>query len=337
MVKLSQIFCAALLAVASTSVTSAQETQVLNFASPSPPTAGLNVQVFPQWVDAINQAAGGEIEVKLRMGGQMATPRNVYERLQSDVIQIGWMIVPQSPRAFPLLSSLELPFVVPNSEVGSAALWNMVANGGLDRDTEGLKILGVVAFPNQSIHVTNEIGSLNDIAGLKIAASGRTSTSLISELGAAPISILLPERYQAISKGTVDGTIVPFTGVPSFKLDEVTKYHINGDFGSAAAIVFMKQDTFDALSPVAQAALEKASGYEFSKNFGAFWDRYSAGIVERIGQREDQTMISLTEDEITKMGKVERKLFAEWSSNTQGGAAFLEQYRAEVAKIQDQQ
>ncbi|QJR18882.1 TRAP transporter substrate-binding protein [Pelagibacterium halotolerans] len=306
----------------------------MNFVSPSPPQAHLNVEIMPQFVEAVNQAAGGELDVQLRTGGQMANAGNVYDRLQSDVIQIAFSPVPQLPKSFPLLSAVELPFIIPDAETGSEALWNLVESGALDADFEGLKVLGITAFPSTTIHTNADVGVLDDVAGLRLAGSGQALTSLIQELGAAPISLNVSDQYQAIDRGTVDGTVMIWTAFQPFRLAEVTSHHVEGPFGSAVAMVFMTEEKFESLSPTAQAALEQAGGREFSRQFGAFWDRVASEAREQTAALEGHEIVDLSDQDIEVLREKSAAVIEAWKSSTEGGPEFLDALEAEIAAIQ---
>jgi TRAP-type transport system periplasmic protein len=61
--------------------------------------------------------------------------------------------------------------------------------------------------------------------GLKIRIPGGPPTEMIKALGAVPAPIPMPDMYQALDKGVVDGMGVPWEAVQGFRLYEVAKYY----------------------------------------------------------------------------------------------------------------
>ena len=50
----------------------------IKFASPTPPKAHLNVQVFGPWAKEVTAASGGTLKVELVAGPTLASHNNVY-------------------------------------------------------------------------------------------------------------------------------------------------------------------------------------------------------------------------------------------------------------------
>ncbi len=63
----------------------------------------------------------------------------------------------------------------------------------------------------------------------------RTGAWVIEALGAAPVAMPVPDLPQALSEGVVDGALIPWEIVPPLKLQEQTKYQIEGADRPASA------------------------------------------------------------------------------------------------------
>ena len=85
------------------------------------------------------------------------------------------------------------------------------------------------------------------------------------------------EVYQAISRGTADGAMMPFTGMETFKIYEVAKQHLDVALGSDSSTIFMNKQRYDALPAQAKAAIDKNSLLALSRKLGAAtqaeWER----------------------------------------------------------------
>ena len=81
------------------------------------------------------------------------------------------------------------------------------------------------------------------------------------------------ETYQALSRGIADVSLMPYTGMAVFKINEVTKYHLDAALGSDAALLFMTKKRYDALPAQAKAAIDKLSYGDLSRKFGARTDQ----------------------------------------------------------------
>ena len=91
-----------------------------------------------------------------------------------------------------------------------------------------------------------------DFKGLKMRAPTRQTNKLLGALGATPVAMPLPALADALSKGVVDGYLLPWEVIPSIKAHELTKYHTETDpkFRALYTAVFtlaMNQAKYDSL------------------------------------------------------------------------------------------
>ena len=52
---------------------------------------------------------------------------------------------------------------------------------------------------------------------------------VLAALGATPVGMPVPQVPEALSKGVIDGTILPYEVMPALKVDELTKFHSGPD------------------------------------------------------------------------------------------------------------
>jgi TRAP-type C4-dicarboxylate transport system substrate-binding protein len=81
-----------------------------------------------------------------------------------------------------------------------------------------------------AIHTVDKpVKSVADLKGLKMRAPTRQVTKLIGALGAIPVGMPLPGIPDALSKGTINGAVIPWEVVPAVKVNELTKFHAEFD------------------------------------------------------------------------------------------------------------
>jgi TRAP-type C4-dicarboxylate transport system substrate-binding protein len=111
-----------------------------------------------------------------------------------------------------------------------------------------IKSLGPLVPGPVTTGSTKPIRRLEDLKGLKIRALGGV-VPVFKALGATPVAIPLPEVYEALQRGTIDGfTGVPYHLVAAFKFYEVTKYILNIGAGIyTAGSLYMNLDVWNKL------------------------------------------------------------------------------------------
>ena len=76
-------------------------------------------------------------------------------------------------------------------------------------------------------------------------------------MGAQTISLPSPAAYEAMNRGTADGTILSWNVYFTFKIGEVAQYHIDQSMGTAAGMIFMTRKVYDGLPAGGEAAVDK--------------------------------------------------------------------------------
>jgi TRAP-type C4-dicarboxylate transport system substrate-binding protein len=203
----------------------------------------------------------------------------------------------------------------------------MYEKGVFADEFDTVRPLAMWTFPNAALHTKSVIKTLEDVKGKKLAASSAISGKVIVALGGAQVTFRPDETYQAISRGIADGTLMPFTGTATFKINEVVKYHLDAALGSDAALVFMSKKKYDSLPPQAKAAIDRYSYGAFSEKLGRLTD-------EQWAEKRDVVKAStstLPPQEEARWKKAVAPLAAQWAKETPDGQKVLQAFRAEVA------
>jgi len=78
---------------------------------------------------------------------------------------------------------------------------------------------------NPNIIATSDkpVQSLSDLKGLKLRSPAGASTDMVTAWGGTPILMGPGDMYQSIEKGVIEGCVFEYSGIGSFKLNEVLK------------------------------------------------------------------------------------------------------------------
>ncbi|HLI20455.1 MAG TPA: TRAP transporter substrate-binding protein, partial [Stellaceae bacterium] len=303
----------------------------LTLATLDPPPTPLNTQELHPWADRVNAAGKGVVQIVVRDGTEIANQQNIYDRVLSDVVQIGRGTQSFIGGKFPLSEVVALPFVIDNGETASVAFWRLYRSGLLDSEYNDTMPLFFGILPPQALHLTKAPNAIDDLGGLRVAVATKNGAEIVSRLGGAPQSIQLIDLYPALQRGAADGVMINWPAFPPFKLNEVTRYHIEAPFGGSATMIFMAKKKWDALPRAAQKVLAENSGEAESRRFGAFWDTASdqgRAMVAAMGTQ--QTIVDLTPAQSAALKSKIAPMAAEWTKATPGGAKVLQALRADL-------
>ncbi len=178
-----------------------------------------------------------------------------------------------------------------------------------------------------------------DLKGKKMRIPTRTGAWVIETLGASPLATPVPEVPQALSKKTIDGTLLPWEIVPPLKLQNQINYFIEGHdktrLGTTSFQVSMNQARWDGLPDDIKKAFKDASGCDWWAKVGEIWragDDFGIGLATKAGKEH----ITLTEAETKVFMDTLAPVVDRWIEEVNGkgldGAALVEKARALIAK-----
>ena len=313
----------------------AADPTVLRFASGQmPPVSPTDVPNFyKQWADRVTADSKGALTVDLRQGMAIASVTNMYDRVLNDVVQIGFVLFNYVEGKFPLAEVAALPNTADNAEHGSRALWRIYQSGALDSEFNEMKPLMLIVLPQSLVHLKAAPKSLVDLTGQRIVGPTQMTGLAAKYMGAQTISLPSPAAYEAMTRGTADGTILSWNVYFTFKIGEVAHYHIDQSMGTAAGMIFMTRKVYDGLSPDAKAAIDKNSGEAASAELAGWWDRDNANNRNIAQHDAKQTVVTLPPDTAAKWEQRLDGADAEWMQSRPGVDKVLAQYKQYLAEI----
>jgi TRAP-type C4-dicarboxylate transport system substrate-binding protein len=234
---------------------------------------------------------------------------------------------------FPRTQVADLPFLSDNTEKSSIALWRLYAKGALAPEYNRVKVLALFNFPSSLLNTNKPIKTVEDLKGQKYAVSTRMAGQVAEALGVAPVTLTPSEIYEALNRGVVDGAFIAWTAVRTFKLDDVTKYHVEVPLGEAPAFVFMNKDAYAKLPEKARQAIDKYSGESFARRLGAANQSADRSESEAVAAKRGQTVTKLTPEQYALWQKRIEPVIDAWAKQTPEGAKVLAAYREELKKV----
>jgi len=184
------------------------------------------------------------------------------------------------------------------------------------------------------------VKTLADFKGLKMRAPTRQTNRLLAALGASPVGMPLPAIPDAVSKGTIDGFLLPWEVMPSLKLQEMVKYHSETDpsrpaLYSAVFVFAMNQARYDSLPADLKKVIDNNSGAAYSQAIGKVWDS-SQAAGRKAAQERGNTFYTVPASELDNWVKASAPLYDGWIADMDGrgmpGKAMLQDARDLLAK-----
>lgn len=233
-----------------------------------PAQANVPKQILDPWADKIEKESGGRIEIQrfpaMQLGGK---PPELMDQVIDGVADIVWTVVGYTPGRFPRTEVFELPFTMTNAEAVSKAYWQLAEETMMDQDFKDVKVLGLWVHGPGLIHSKEPVEKLADLNGVKLRAPTRVTNKMFQSFGATPVGMPVPAVPEALSKGVIDATVIPWEVTQALKVNELVSNHTSfGDQSlyTTTFIFAMNKDRYDALPDDLKAVIDANSGVEFS-------------------------------------------------------------------------
>lgn len=316
------------------------DTVTLNVASWAGPNHAISAVGLKTWAEEIERKSQGTLQLEISF--PPVHPKVMYDRVREGVSDISWGFNGYTPGRFTTYRIVELPGLGAGSEAASVAYWR-THEKHLSKANEypGVKLLSLFAQPPSVIHSRDKLSSVQDMEDKKIRVGGGIQGEIASHLGMVGVQAPVPEAYNMLKEGVVDGTFFPAETALSFKLTEVTNHQLglrSGLFGGAYFVV-MNPESFADLSAEHQAIIEETTGEMLARRIGKAWDAAEDAAIEKL--QKAGTFRFANEDLENKMMDSLKPLQAQFIEDAEDidvdGRAALTFLRAQASKVAGQE
>ena len=271
----------------------------------------------------------------MQLGG---APPQLFDQAKDGVADITWTVLGYTPGRFNKSEVFELPFMSGLAEKSSRAFWEYVQANAAD-EFKDVKLLAVHTHGPGLFHTKAPVTGLESLRGMKIRGGSRVINNMLVKLGATPVGMPVPAVTDALSKGTIDGTTIPWEVTPSLKVTELVKNHTTfaGKEGlyTQTFAFSMNKAAYDKLPADLKAVIDKNSGIETAAMFGRAMDEGDRTGRE-IAMKAKNNIIELDVAETQRWRRTAGSVESDWVNEMKGknidGAKLVSEARALIAK-----
>jgi TRAP-type C4-dicarboxylate transport system substrate-binding protein len=304
-----------------------------------PPMSTIPAQILVPWSEGLTEASDGRIVVQhfdaMALGGR---PGDLLDQARDGVVDLSMSLVGYTPGRYPRSEVFELPFMMTDPVATALAFWQMVETDFQDNEYADVKILGAWVHGPGMIHTADPVDSLEDMQGKTVRGPTRVINDLLSELGATPVGMPLPAVPEALAKGVINGTVIPWEVTPSVRLTELITNHT--EFSGAEAlytatiVLAMNKDRYESLPDDLRTILDEQSGASLSAFASQVMYDYDAPGRD-IAVAAGNNIITLDEAEVARWKEASLPVIARWveEMNAKGidGQALIDEARERIA------
>jgi len=215
-------------------------------------------KLFMDYVDAVNAAGKGIVQIDFRGGPEVIPQRQLFYALRRGVIDMAFGGITYYRGVLPEGDAIFASTITPMQARASGALEALQPYW---RDRINARLVGwMQSGVGVNIYLTEaprfRADGMPDLSGLKIRTSP-SNREILTRLGGRAVQIAVKEIYTALQRGTVDGLAFTTTGVPDLGVERFIHYRIDPAFLQLAICLQINLHTWNALTPDARRILEE--------------------------------------------------------------------------------
>jgi TRAP-type C4-dicarboxylate transport system substrate-binding protein len=300
-----------------------------------PPQANVPALVLEPWADAVEEASGGRIEVEryhaMALGG---TPNELMDQVMDGIADVVWTVNGFTPGRFPRTEVFELPFFVEDARAASAAYWQMYEEHMADTDYQDVVVLGTWVHGPGVIHTNRPVNTISDMTGLKLRTPSRMVGQLLQILGAEPIGLPVTAIPESLSRGVIDGAVIPWEVTTSLRVPELVNNHTEFANSYPYTVTFtlsMNREVYEGLPDDLRQVIDDNSGLNFSI-FAGGQQADADGPARAIAVERENNIITIDDAGVAEWRAAAQPVYDAWIADmeSQGidGQALIDQARA---------
>ncbi|MEX3314255.1 TRAP transporter substrate-binding protein [Sulfitobacter sp. PS-8MA] len=304
-----------------------------------PPVATIAAKVLKPWTENVAAASDGNLKIQqfdsMALGGR---PPELLDQARDGAVDIAMTVVGYTPGRFPRSEAFELPFMMNGVVETCLAFQQMIEDELQEGEFKDVKILSGFVHGPGVIHSSKPVAKLEDMKNRKLRAPTRVINAMVDKLGATAVGMPLPSIPEALTKGVIDGTVLPWETTPSIRLSELVTNHTefagNEALYTATVVVAMNKAKYNSLPGELKAVLDAESGAKLSA-LGGREMAAADGPGRAIAEARGNSITTIEGPELARWKEAAHTVVADWIAEMDAkgidGAALVEKAKALIA------
>jgi TRAP-type C4-dicarboxylate transport system substrate-binding protein len=301
------------------------------FPAPAPQT-----QVAMDWAKEIEKRTNGRVKITIFPGGTLTAADKCYDGVVKGISDIGMSCFAYTRGRFPLTEVADLPLGMKSGLIATKMI-NAYYKRFKPQELNDVKVMYLHGHGPGFLHTKKAVEKLEDLKGMKIRCTG-LAAKIVEKLGAVPVAMPMPDTYDALKRGVVEGSMAPQESLKTWKWGEVVKFTTEswGSAYSTGFFVVMNKEKWNKLPKGVKLMIEQVNK-EWIDRQGKNWDD-----IDKAGREATlaagNKIISLSKEENMRWADAVRPILDSYVSTMKEkglpGDKALKFYIDELKKLQ---
>src|SRR5690554_1411127 len=257
--------------------------RIHHFLSPAAPMQAY----FEDWKTRVETQSEGRLQVQIFPAMQLGgTAPSLYDQARDGQVDIVWTLTGYTADRFPKSEVFDLPFMARDYRATAQAA-HAFFEQHLKDEYDDVQVLVFFTHSPGAIHSRNHlITEPADLRRQRIRGPSRIMTRYLEALGANPIGMPVPQVPEALSRGVIDGTVLPLEVIGPLRVDELARYHTlfpdEEAIYTSTMLVAMNKDRYQSLPDDLRAVIDANSGLAEARQISQIMLESDQQVLDRI-------------------------------------------------------
>ncbi|MGI5911851.1 MAG: hypothetical protein ACOX6E_04610 [Syntrophomonadaceae bacterium] len=237
------------------------QTDVINIIASGnmPPKQGYMVGYHFPWMDRVEEETNGRVKFERYTSAELVPSGGEITALETGTIDLALSgLRSYHPDLFPMADIGSLPVIGTDAVMMTKAYIDLLESDVVLKDGKTYYQLeiedkGFVAMPMPALTPyqisTSKKQLINpeDFKGVLLRAGSRANELFVINIGGTPVTMVAPELYDAMSRGTIDGTAFSIADWQGYGFQDILRYTILGvDLGTYVGDNLVLKETWES-------------------------------------------------------------------------------------------
>jgi TRAP-type C4-dicarboxylate transport system substrate-binding protein len=271
-------------------------------------------KAMEEWGASVQKASNGTITFAVYPAQQLGKAPDHYDMARDGIADVTYINPGYQPGRFPIIAAGELPFLMKNATGGSKALDLWYRKYAANEMKDVKFCLAFVHDPG-ALHSKRKIETPDQIKGMKIRPAHATMASFVALLGGTNVQASAPEAREVLERGVADAITFPWGSILLFKIDSVTKFHLDVPLYATTFAWVMNKAKYDSMSAAQKKVIDDHCTPEWAAKVATPWAAYEASGRDKLRKAAGHTVYTITDDQLAQWRKAAEPLTKVWADN----------------------
>jgi TRAP-type C4-dicarboxylate transport system substrate-binding protein len=271
-------------------------------------------KAMEEWGASVQKASNGTITFQVYPAQQLGKANDHYDMARDGIADVTYINPGYQPGRFPIIAAGELPFLMTNAVGGSVALDKWYRKYAANEMKDVKFCLAFVHDPG-ALHSKKKIETPEEIKGMKIRPAHATMASFVTLLGGTNVQASAPESREVLERGVADAITFPWGSILLFKIDSVTKFHMDVPLYATTFAWVMNKAKYNEMSAAQKKVIDDHCSPEWAAKVATPWAAYEAAGRDKLRNTAGHTVYKITDAQLAAWRKAAEPLTKTWSDS----------------------